>query len=124
MISLIEEKENFQILEGRQHGYTVFGENNDHWFKYQKGGTFIHQEKWGEYIDLIVLREVSERGNETKSVLKILGLINVNNILMTKEKGFIVPKSKIKRIENTKEKEYISKIVADAYKTEEDIEFW
>ena len=118
-------EEQFQVLQGRQYGSTVFeGYGDDHWFKFKEAGVLIHEDEWEENTDLIVYREINERGNKSKSVLKVIGLINRLNLHMTKEKGLIVPKHLIKRVEDPKEKEYMSKIVRREYKTDEDIEFW
>jgi len=112
-------EECFTFKPGRQWGHTVF-KDGDYHFQFKEDGRLI---EFGENIDLVVYREITERGNESKGLIKVLGFINPLHLMISQEKGVLIPESIIRKIKKAEEQEYIRELLRSEYKTEEDIEF-
>lgn len=107
----------FQVDIGRRYGHT--GED---------GVLHFNQDlkiiPYGSEENVVLAyRQVRKKGNESKSSVKVLGIVSRNDYTMI-EHGISVPKSKVTRLKGFDDRQAVERIIREEFgKTEESMEF-
>ena len=118
----VTDKMEYKIDLGRERGHTAFEESDPKNHAFVFNGDF----KLIPYGDreIIAYRQTSEKANTSKSIIKVLGIIDRKKCRVLEEGQVVsVPVHKVIRLEGFDDKEQIERVVRREYgKTEEDVD--